>query len=102
MTSNTVSNTTALPVGREIPHKFWEAIREDYVKGEGTLEQLAKVHGLNIWTVQKKSQKGKWSELRRRRAEAALHQLIPPGPLELQPPSIPSTVEIDEKWLREQ
>lgn len=63
------------PPERATPRQ-WELIRDDYIRGEGSLRRLAQRHGLPLATVESRSRREGWVSLRAKRREAALETLV--------------------------
>jgi hypothetical protein len=87
--------------GMAIPLKTWQAARNDYIGGGGSLRLVAERHGLKLATVEKRAKRESWYRLRRDRDEALRTGAAPPSfPPAYAPPE--STSEpLSESWLEE-
>jgi len=85
-----------------IAPKLWEAIRNDYIRGEGSLATLAARHGLKKGTVEHRCKAERWTALRQQRADGALARLVPPPDVALPAPHLPTTAPLSAEWLQEQ
>jgi hypothetical protein len=68
-TSNDSQSERAAP-------RDWEQIRDDYIRGAGSLRQLAERHGLPLSTVEARCRRERWVSLREKRQKAGLETLV--------------------------
>jgi hypothetical protein len=84
-----------------IPLKTWQAAREDYISGGGSLRAISAKHGLNPATVEKRARREEWSELRRQRDDALRTGTPPPAFPPAYAPPTPMGEPLSETWLQE-
>jgi len=84
-----------------IPLKIWQAAREDYISGGGSLRAMAEKHGLGLPTVEKRARREGWHRLRSERDEALRTGATPPAfPPPYAPPA-PTSEPLSADWLQE-
>jgi len=76
--------------------RAWEQIRADYISGEGSLRQLAMRHDLPLSTVEARSKREGWFNLREKRQKAALQSMVG-----VQPENAVVGQVGDRKWWEE-
>jgi hypothetical protein len=83
-----------------IARKTWIEVREAYVRGEGSLRNLADRFHLNAGTIERRASKEGWTAMRNQRENAALAQLVPVMPPPPAPLEVPK-IEITAEWLEQ-
>lgn len=83
-----------------ISRETWTQMREDYIRGRGSLRTLAKRHGLNLGSVEKRARKDKWTALRSEYEAAQLAKLIPTPPPVLPPVPVAPDGAVSDEWMQ--
>jgi hypothetical protein len=83
------------PQARTTPQQ-WEMVRGAYVRGEGSLRQLAARHGLSLSTTEARCRRQDWVALRHQREENAMKGVVGETPVH----GGPAPVE-DATWWKD-
>src|SRR3990172_3998116 len=84
-----------------IPLKTWQAVREDYIGGGGSLREMALRHSVSLATLEKRARREGWARLRSQRDEALrTGGTVPSFPPAYAPPGQASE-PLSESWLEE-
>ena len=84
-----------------IPLKTWQAARNDYIGGGGSLRSIAASHGLRLATVEKRASREGWARLRRERDDALRAGATPAAFPQAYAPPAPTSEPLSETWLEE-
>jgi hypothetical protein len=84
-----------------INRETWIAVREDYIRGRGSLSTVARKHGLKRGSVEKRARKEDWTGLRREFEARQLEKIIPPMLPSLPPVPVAPGGVVSSMWLAE-